>query len=109
MKAWHVQDTDGEYLEIVFADKRSEAIYKSEAYGWAEYIDIRAKRAKYADDLEKEPVLLTQVLLENDWCLECHGGKCYKQVTIEDKYTIVDGYVYCEKCSKTLENSEFIK
>lgn len=100
MKAWHVQDINGEYQEIVFSDKRSEAIAKSEARGWVDYIDVRAKRAKYCDDLEKEPCAIIQVQLENDWWLECHGGKCTKQVMIEDEYTIVDGRIYCEECSK---------
>lgn len=100
MKAWHVQDTDGEHQEIVFAEKRSEAIYKSEASGWTEYINVRAKRAKYCDDLEKEPSAIIQAQLDNYWWLECHGGKCTKQVTIDDKYSIIDGHVYCEECSK---------
>jgi hypothetical protein len=99
MKAWHVQDKDGEMQEIVFADKRSEAIYKSEAMGWTEYINVRAKRAKYADDLEKEPVKLIQSQLENGWWFECHGN-CRNHVTIDDNYTIVDGSPYCGECSQ---------
>lgn len=100
MKAWHVQDINGEYQEIVFGDKRSEAINKSEAIGWTEYINVRAKRAKYCDDLEKEPCAIVQAQIDNGWWIECHGGKCTKPVTIDDKYTVVDGYVYCEDCSK---------
>ncbi|MGD6876925.1 hypothetical protein [Bacillus infantis] len=99
MKAWHVQDNEGEYQEIVFASNRRDAIYKSEAFGWTEYINVRARRAKYADGLNTEPVKLLQVQLENDWWMECHGGKCTRQLTIEDKYTITDGYIYCENCS----------
>lgn len=100
MKAWHVQDNEGEYQQIIFAEKRSEAIQKSEAIGWTEYVNVRAKRAKYCDDLEKEPCAIIQAQLDNGWWLECHGDKCSKQVTIDDKYTIIDGHIYCEECSK---------
>lgn len=99
MKAWHVQDKDGEYQEIVYAEKRSEAIAKSEAIGWVDYIDVRAKRAKYCDDLEKSTYSIIQAQLENAWWLECHGGKCTKQITIDDEYSIIDGKIYCEECS----------
>ncbi|WHF29115.1 hypothetical protein QJS65_20430 (plasmid) [Bacillus altitudinis] len=98
MKAWHVQDKYGEYQQIIFADKRSEAISKSEAKGWNEFIDIRAKRAKYADDLNTEPVKLIQAQLENGWWFECHGN-CRNQVTTDDKYSIVHGSIYCGECS----------
>lgn len=100
MKAWHVQDSQGEYQEIIFAEKRSEAIYKSEAMGWTEYINIRAKRAKYCDDLEKDTCAIIQAQIDNDWWIECHGNKCTNSVTMDDKYTIIDGYIYCKDCSK---------
>lgn len=99
MKAWHVQDKYGEYHQIIFADKRSEAIAKSEAREWNDFIDVRAKRAKYADDLNTEPVKLIQAQLDNGWWFECHGN-CRNHVTIDDRYTIVDGFIYCEECSK---------
>jgi hypothetical protein len=102
MKAWHVQDSDGEHQEVVFADKRNEAIYISEAYGWADYINVRAKRAKYADGLENESKdKILQVLLENGWWFEC--GNCYTQVTEEDKFSIQNGHVFCEKCTSHFE------
>lgn len=102
MKAWYVQDNEGEYQEIVFADKRSDAIQKSEAIGWTEYINVRAKRAKYADGLENEPEKLIQIQLENGWWLECRSGKCTNQICEETNYTIANNEVYCEECSKKL-------
>ena len=100
MKAWHVQDTEGERQQIIFAKKRSDAIQKSEAIGWTEFINVRAKRAKYCDDLEKEPCAIIQAQLEHGWWLECNSNKCVKQLTIEDEYAIIDGRIYCEKCSE---------
>jgi hypothetical protein len=99
LKAWHVQDKDGEFQQIVFANKRHEAIDKSEARGWADYIDVRAKRAKYADGLESEPDKLIKSQLNNSWWLECHGN-CRSHVTQDDQYTIKGGHIYCEVCSK---------
>ncbi|WP_273854058.1 hypothetical protein [Guptibacillus spartinae] len=99
MKAWHVQDKDGEYQQIVFADKRSEAISKSEALGWDEYINVRARRASFADDLEKEPSKLVEAQLEDGWWFECYGEQCFKEITFEDEHCIVDGRIYCGKCS----------
>lgn len=98
MKAWHIQDKNGGYQQLIFAEKRHEAICKSEAIGWVNYIDVRAKRAKYADDLEKEPVTLVESQLNNGWWFECHG-KCSTTLTVEDTYTIADGYIFCENCS----------
>ncbi|MEK5148791.1 hypothetical protein MKX53_17560 [Psychrobacillus sp. FSL K6-4615] len=100
MKAWHVQDINGDNQEIIFAEKRSLAISKSEARGWNDYIDVRAKRAKYCDDLEKEPNEIIQAQLDNGWWMECHDDRCAKQITIDDEHTIVDGKIYCEICSK---------
>ena len=101
MKAWRVQDKDGEMQEIVFADTRHKAIYKSEANGWTEYINVRAKRAKFADGLEDKPKKLTQVMLENGWYFEC--GKCLKQVDIDtlmdlNKNVSEKGEVVCDTC-----------
>lgn len=98
MKAWQVQNKEGEMQQIVFADKRSEAIYKSEAIGWTEYINVRAKRAKYADDLENQPSKLIQAQLDNGWWHECHGN-CRSRVTEDDKCKIVGSSIYCEECS----------
>lgn len=103
MKAWHVQDTDGEMQEVVFAEKRSEAIYKSEAYRWTDYINVRVKRAKYADGLENEPKdKILQVLLDNGWWFEC--GNCFTHVTDEDSFFIQNGHVFCEKCTARFES-----
>lgn len=100
MKAWHVQDINGEHQEIVFAEKRSEAFLKSEARIWVDYIDVKVKRAKYCDGLENEPNSIIQAQLDNGWWLECHGSKCTKQLTIEDECKITNGRIYCEECSK---------
>ncbi|MDF2880172.1 MAG: hypothetical protein K0R54_729 [Clostridiaceae bacterium] len=98
MKAWHVQDNEGDMQEIVFADRRIDAIYKSEAMECTKYIDIRIKRAKYADNLENEPSKLIQAQLDNGWIFEC--SKCSNYISEDDKYIIKDNSICCEKCNK---------
>lgn len=100
MKAWHVQEKDGENQEVVFAETRSEAIKKSEALGWVDYIDVRAKRAPYADGLEKDHVQVRVAQLENGWWFECSGDGCHRQVTSDEKYSIASDSVYCEACTQ---------
>lgn len=100
MKAWHVQEKDGEHQEIIFAETRTEAIRKSEAIGWTDYIAVRAKRAPYADGLMTEPVNLKVAQLENGWWFECHGTKCTKQITSDDKHSIAGDTILCETCTK---------
>lgn len=105
MKAWHVQDKFGENQEIVFAEKRSDAIQKSEAIGWVDYIDVRAKRAKYADGLYGDSVELKKAQLANGWWFECHGVTCHKQLTIDDSRVFIENAIYCKECStKNLVN-----
>lgn len=100
MKAWSVSNRNGEYSQLLFAEKRSEAIMKSDAYQEeGSYIDVRATRAPYADDLEnasrKEFMMC---LLENDWWHECHI--CSARVTKNDTSNIAslvdeNGRVFC--------------
>lgn len=101
MKAWHVSDRDADLQEIVFADKRHEAIYKSEVYRWCGYTDVRIKRAPYADGLENEPKKLKQAMLENGWWFECKN--CREIVTIDDidieDNITVEGDVFCNCCA----------
>lgn len=104
MKAWHVMDKTGENEEIVFAEKRSDAIGKSEAYSsTGNWIDVRATRAKYADGLEKasEDKFL-QVLISEGWWFEC--SDCSRRVIEEDNPLIKAGRIYCEKCQEGATN-----
>ncbi|MCC2250058.1 hypothetical protein JUJ52_08770 [Virgibacillus sp. AGTR] len=100
MKAWHTQDINGEMQEIVFAETRAKAIYQSEAYGWTDYINVRIKRARYADGLEGNPKQLKQSMLENGWWFECDS--CLTHVDIENliNQPIVtnNGKVMCDTC-----------
>ncbi|MEB5480884.1 hypothetical protein P8825_15065 [Shouchella clausii] len=100
MKAWHVQDTQGDYQQIVFAEKRSEAIQASDAISWVGYIDVRARRAPYADNLHESSKELKKQLLLNGWWFEC--GKCSSIVTIDDienadQNVTENGNVFCDR------------
>ncbi len=103
MKAWHVQDTQGERQEIIFAETRGKAITQSEAYSWdGEYTEVRATRAEYADGLEGDYEQLLQAKLDNCWWIEC--SDCNYPVTEDDDYEIKHQAVFCKKCSKALES-----
>lgn len=102
MKAWHTQDTQCEYQEIIFAETRGKAIVKSEAYSFeGDYTKVRATRASYADGLEDSFEELLQAQLDNGWWIEC--SDCPTQVTEEDEYELKYNAVFCEKCSKALK------
>lgn len=106
MKAWHVQEKDGDHQEIIFAETRADAITQSEARGWADYIDIRANHAPYADGLEECPEQLKVAQLENGWWFACSGEKCNRQVTNEETYAVNGNRVLCAECTdKTKELS----
>lgn len=48
-KAWFIIHKEDDYGEIVFADTRGKAIYKSEAYGEGDFTNIRATRLPKMD------------------------------------------------------------
>ncbi|MFD1450850.1 hypothetical protein [Oceanobacillus sojae] len=103
MKAWHVQDTQGEEQEIIFAETRGKAIVSSEAYSFeGDYTRVRATRAKYANDLENKADELIETMLQNGWWHECGGTNCSNQVEEHHDYVISMGSVYCEHCKDNL-------
>ncbi|WP_339236852.1 hypothetical protein [Oceanobacillus sp. FSL W7-1281] len=103
MKAWHVQDTQCEHQEIIFAEKRSKAMSQSEAYSLeGEWTNVRARRAEYADGLENNPDEVIKASIQNGWWYECFG--CSNLVTEEKKYLIRAGRVYCENCQEGATN-----
>lgn len=77
MKAWEVLDKDGkdEFSEFVFADTRSDAILKSEAYQESKrYLDLTAVRLRVLDDKES----LTEnerivILIREGWVFDIEG------------------------------------
>lgn len=97
MKAWHTQDTQGEYQEIIYAETRGKAIMKSEALYWDDYTNVRATRAKYADGLEDNYEALLKAQLDNGWWIECYD--CSYPITEEDVYKIKHNAVFCKKCT----------
>lgn len=109
MKCYHVQNKDAEHQQLVFAEKRSQAILKSEAYEWeGEYIGVQAIRKPEYDKYADQGYVPKQVLLNDGWWFECYGDKapsvrCCKPLTIEDGPLVVNEHVYCGK--ECLENS----
>lgn len=108
MKCYHVQNKNGEYQQLVFAEKRSDAIVNSEAYEWdGEYINVQATRKPEYDKYKEQGYVPKQALLNDGWWFECYGrdpnGKrCCKQLTDEDNPLVIDERVYCGKqCMNT--------
>ena len=102
MKCYHTFDKDGEHQELVFAQKRSDAILKSEAYQWeGDYIGVRTTRKPEYDKYAEQGYVPKQVLLSDGWWFECYGrkaiGRCCKPLTIEDSPIVVNEHVYCGK------------
>lgn len=100
MKCYLTQDINGEHQELVFAQKRPEAVLKSEAYQWeGDYINVRATREPEFDKYADQGYVPKQVLLNNGWWFECYGrkaiGRCCKPLTIEDNPLVVNEHVYC--------------
>lgn len=102
MKAWIIEDT-ADYdkgQRLVFADKVSLAkvqaftdngrIYHGESLEPDSWTDIRATRAKYADDMENEKELDIVVrLIENGWWFDI-GGVHYDGDNLEEFKALVN-------------------
>lgn len=103
IKAYWTTDSQGENQQIIFAESRAQAIYKSEAYQWGEdYIGVRVKRMKDLDQFASLGYVPKSALLEKGWWFECCGYKCSKHVTEDDSPVIVDEYVFCSnECSES--------
>lgn len=108
MKAWYVTDSQYEYGNIVFAEKRSQAILSSEAIEWNEYIDCRASRKPQFDKYAELGYVPKEELLKDGWWFECcgykekgtnHQRRCMT-ICREDDAIVIDEHVYCKDCAK---------
>lgn len=83
MKAWEISDSknDDKSPKLVFAETINDAkkqayeepnkIYNSYSLDPDSWIDIRATRAKYADNMESEDEITIMIrLIENGWWFE---------------------------------------
>lgn len=108
MKAFYVCDPDNECAEIIFSDKRSQAIQVSEARQWHDYIDVRASRKPQYDKFAEQGFVPKQTLLEDGWWFECCGYKenprrrCCQHLTIEDNPVVINEEVYCQECGSKM-------
>jgi len=97
LKCYWTYDRSMEHQSFVFAKKRSEAIYNSEAYQWdSDWTDIRAERMPEFDQYVDSDIP-KQALLEKGWWFECYGWRCDRHLTIDDNPLIVDNHVYCNQ------------
>ncbi|QDH23480.1 hypothetical protein [Saccharibacillus brassicae] len=102
-KAYYVDTVYGDKGEIVFGEKRSDAIYHSEAYNedGRSWTDIRAVRQPKYDQFAIEGSGVPKsVLLQGGWWFECSGinedgRRCCKRLTAEDDPVIENEGVYC--------------
>lgn len=100
MKCYLTSTADGEHQELVFAEKRSDAIRKSEAIQWDEYINVRAVRQPDYDKYAEQRYVPKEVLIQDGWWFECYGVNergfnCFKHLTADDKPLIKYEHVYC--------------
>ncbi len=101
MKCYLVQLWNGDNQQIVFAEKRSEAILKSDAYEWdGDYTAVRATRESSYDKYADQGVVPKDVLLADGWWFECTGRKengyiCGEHLTAEYNPVIIADRVYC--------------
>ena len=114
MKCFHVEETDGEHQQIVFAESRSKAIISSEAYEWSgRYIEVRAIRKPDYDKYAEQGYVPKQVLLNDGWWFECHGrreiGRCCKPLTNDDNPIVVNEHVYCSSDCLNNAGSESLR
>jgi hypothetical protein len=101
LKAYHVRDSEGGHQEIVFAETSGKAKMRSDALGWCDFTDIRAKRVKEFDQYTELGVVPKQIMLENGWWFECN--RCLTYVDIDnDAKVSKKNDVYCESCFNKL-------
>jgi hypothetical protein len=112
-KAWIVNDTTYDWTEVIFAPTRHEAFYKSDGYqNEGHYTEMRGCRKKEWDQYADQGYVPKEVRLEDGWWFECAGRKtnpdrgCWKHITQEDKYTVIDEKVYCEECACAIDSTE---
>ena len=111
LKCYHMSDLEGEHQQLIFAENRSQAIIRSDAYQWdGDYIRVRAIRQPQYDAYAQLGSVPKEILLEDGWWFECHGDdehgrRCCKVLTIEDEPLVVDDLVYCKEHSNTLKEA----
>jgi hypothetical protein len=88
-----------DYMEIVFAENRSQAKQQILAMEDWEWVETNARRASYADAYAETGIIPKRVYLENGWWCTCH--QCVSEIDI----TSVGGVdeeenAYCMECAK---------
>lgn len=99
MKAWSViVDPEEGASIIVWAETRGKAktsAMKETDYDM-DYVDIRPRRAKWADGYSDMDDIPTEVYLENGWCWPC--SECDCMMFKGDIGGYVDGEPVCTEC-----------
>jgi len=65
-----------------------------------EFNEVNCQRTPEFDEYASTEKVPDEVLLNLGWWLSCRKGLCSNRVTGEERYTIQDGQVHCENCSK---------
>ena len=103
LKAYYVTDNN-ETSEIIFAETRAKAIYKSETLAWVgDWTVMRARRVKWADEYAEAGDVPLQAMLDHGWALECEVCRAQTNdiVLIEDNSSIKYGIeIRCADCAK---------
>lgn len=97
MKAWHISADGAEYEEVVLADTRGQAIYRSTIYleGHYSFTEIRAKRyPKFDGDIPPTP----KQLHDDGWRFECAGCGTPIHRDYENLGAFVYGRPNCSLC-----------
>lgn len=102
LKCYYVQEKSGKNQELIFAHKRTEAIYASEAYGMVDWIDIMAVRKPEFDQYAEQGFVPKEAMLEHGWWFECCGRNdaglhCCNSLTKDDNPLLVSNHVYCNQ------------
>lgn len=103
LKCWLTEALDGERQQLVFAEKRHEAITNSEAYQWeGDYVSVRVRRQPQYDKYADIGFVPTEVLIADGWWFECcgytaEGHRCCRHLLEEDAPLIINEKVYCDQ------------
>lgn len=110
MKCYWVSDANHQWQQVLFAEDRKEAIYKSDGYqNEGVYIDVRVRRKKEWDQYAELGYVPKEVMIQDGWWFECYGYKqnprrrCCAHITEEENYKAVGDKVFCEDCSSQAE------
>lgn len=94
LKAWKA--SDGEWVEIVYADTRSRARLRGSGLLDAEYIDTTARRAPEFDHMAPKGPSQQQLFEQFGWSFECECGRMADQAS-GGRYAA--GALLCDTCA----------